>query len=97
MGRRGATDSELINAAGPEGDVITKDKDFRQIKLYASVIEASGAKVLFYKHSKKLVYFWDILITTVTRWEELKEKLIRSKPPYVYEFDIRSGISERQL
>ena len=32
MGRRGATDEEIIAAAGADGVVITKDKDFKQIK-----------------------------------------------------------------
>lgn len=95
MGRRGADDQELIKAAGFDGVLITKDKDFRQIKLYAPIIEAIGTKVLFYKPSKKLIFFWDILTATVTGWEEIKEKMSRSKPPYVYEFDIRSGISPR--
>lgn len=97
MGRRGATDEELIEAAGSDGVVITKDKDFKQIKLYAPVIELTGARILFYKHSKKLTYFWDILTATVVRWEEIKERLNKPKPPYVYEFDIRSGVSERHL
>ena len=97
MGRRGATDPELIKAAGPDGVVFTKDKDFKQIKLYAPVIEATGAKVLFYKYSKKMILFWDILTETVARWEEIKEKMSRPKPPFVYEFDIRAGVSERHF
>ena len=72
MGRRGASDPELIEAAGSDGIVITKDKDFKQIKLYTDIIEATGAKVLFFKPSKKLIFFWDILSATVERWEEMK-------------------------
>lgn len=97
MGRKGAKDEEIIQAAGSDGVVFTKDKDFRQIKLYAAVIEATGAKVLFYKPAKKLIFFWDILTATVEKWEEIKEKLSQPKPPYVYEFDIRAGISPRPL
>jgi predicted nuclease of predicted toxin-antitoxin system len=96
MGRKGATDPELYEAVGREkGVVFTKDKDFRQIKLFESVIKENKAKVLFFKHSKKMVFFWDILKALVDRWEEIKEILEVESPPYVYEFDIRTGISPR--
>jgi len=40
MGRRGATDPELYEAAGKnDGVVFTKDKDFRQLKIYEKIIE----------------------------------------------------------
>jgi hypothetical protein len=97
MGRRGATDPELIKAAGANGVVFTKDKDFKQIKLYTKVIEETGAKVLFFKSSKKMIFFWDMLTALVVRWEEIKEKLSGKKPPYVYEFDIKKGITEQHL
>lgn len=94
MGRRGATDEELIKEAGRrKGIIITKDKDFKQIKLLEKIIEGSGTKVLFFKFSKKTIRFWDILSAIVSRWEELKEKLNKNPPPYVYQFD-NKGISE---
>jgi predicted nuclease of predicted toxin-antitoxin system len=98
MGRRGATDPELYKAAGKRGGVLfTKDKDFRQIKIYEKIIEQHRAKVLFLKSSKKMIYFWDILIAIVNRWDEIKEKLSDDAPPYIYEFDIKHGISERHF
>lgn len=96
MRRKGATDPELYEAVGKvKGVVFTKDKDFRQIKLFEKVIKENKAKVLFFKHSKKMVFFWDILKALVERWEEVKEKLNNDAPPYIYEFDIRNGISPR--
>jgi hypothetical protein len=97
MGRRGASDPELIQAAGKRGVIFTKDKDFRQIKLYAKVIESTGGKVLFFKESKKLIFFWDILTAIIIRWEEIKEVLNKPAPPHVYELDIRRGIKECHL
>jgi hypothetical protein len=98
MGRRGATDPELYEAAGKrKGVVFTRDKDFRQIKIYEKIIVYHRAKVLFFKSSKKMIYFWDTLIALVNNWEEMKEKLSQDTPPYVYEFDIRQGISERHM
>lgn len=93
MGKRGATDEEIIIAAGRrKGVIITKDKDFKQIKLLEKIIEASGTKVLFFKFSKKRIKFWDILTAIVGEWEVLKEKLSKEPPPYVYQFD-NKGIS----
>ncbi len=97
MGRRGATDQEIIKAARSNSVVFTKDKDFRQIKLYGKVIEQTGVKVLFFKSSSKLIFFWDILTAIVSDWEKIKEVLNNTVPPYVYEYDIRKGIKECHL
>lgn len=97
MGKKGATDEDIIRKMGKSGVLITKDKDFKQIKLLKNVIEPCDAKVLFYKSSSKLIFFWDLLAATVNRWEEIKEILSRPAPPHVYEFDIRHGIKECHL
>ena len=97
MGRKGATDEEIIQKLRGKGVLITKDKDFKQIKILKNVIEPAGTKVLFFKSSKKLIFFWDILTAIVNRWEEIKEVLSRPAPPYIYEFDIRAGIKENHL
>jgi len=97
LGKRGAHDLEIIKATGKNGVVFTRDKDFKQIKLYGRVIEATGGKVLFFKPSKKLTFFWDTLAAIIARWDEIKEKLSQPVPPHVYEFDIRTGIKECHL
>jgi hypothetical protein len=96
MGRRGATDPELYEAVGKRnGIVFTKDKDFKEIKLYERVIKEHRAKILFFRPSKKLIFFWDILKATVDKWDYIKESLDKDAPPYCYEFDITKGISPR--
>jgi len=96
MGKKGATDPQLYEAVGKaNGIVFTKDKDFRHIKLYEKVIEEHRAKVLFFRSSKKVILFWDILTVIVNRWQYIKEKMDGDCPPYVYEFDINGGISPR--
>ena len=72
----------------------TKDKGFNQIKFYEKVITENKAKVVFFRHNKKMIFFWDILVAIVTKWEELKEKLGNEAPPYVYQFDLKKGITE---
>ena len=95
MRRRGADDLELLKAAGSDGVIITKDKDFKQIKLYAPIIEATGAKVLFYKNSKKLIYFWDILTATVERWEEIKERLLYGAVYYMSNYNHKTHTNNK--
>ena len=96
MGRRGATDQELYEAVGKQNGVLfTKDKDFKEIKLYESVIKQHRARVLFFKQSKKLIFFWDMLVALVNNWETIKEKLSADAPPYCYEIDKKGTISPR--
>lgn len=98
MGRRGATDPELYAAVGKaNGIVFTRDKDFRQIKFYEKIIQENRTKVLFFRHSKKMVLFWDTLIAVVNKWDHIKEKLSKDPPPFLFEFDIKHGISERHF
>jgi hypothetical protein len=98
MGRRGATDEEILEAVGKAGGVVfTKDKDFKQIKLYDKIIEEHKTRVLFFSSNKRFIFFWDMLVAMVGRWEEIKEKLSRDVPPYVYRFDIKNGITELHL
>lgn len=92
MGRRGATDEEIIRKLNGRGVIVTKDKDFKQIKLTGKAIQETGTKVLFFKYSKKMVLYWDLLTTIITYWEKIKSELNKNAPPYVYEFDIKGNI-----
>ncbi len=97
MGRKGTSDEEILDALGDKGVFFSKDKDFKQLKLYAKVIEGKKAKVLFFKSSKKMVLFWDLLIELVTHWGKIKEELSKPAPPYVYQFSYGGGIQECHL
>ncbi len=97
MGRKGASDPELLVKIAGNGLLITQDKDFKQIKLIGKAIEDTGSKVLFFKYSKKTVLFWEKLVAIIDRWEEIKEKVSHPGPPHVFEFDINKGIKECYL
>lgn len=86
MGRKGADDAEILDALGDKGVFFSKDKDFKQLKLYAKVIEGKKAKVIFFKYSKKMILFWDVLTELVTHWEKIKEEVSKPSPPFVYQF-----------
>ena len=97
MGKRGASDEEIILKLNGRGVIITRDKDFKQIKLTGKAIQDTGTKVLFCKASKKMVFFWDIVIGIVTHWEKIKEEMSKDSPPYIYEFDVKGRIKECHL
>ncbi len=97
MGRRGATDEEIIRKLKGRGVIVTKDKDFKQIKLTGKAIQETGTRVLFFKYSKKMVLYWDLLTTIVTHWEKIKVEMSKDAPPFVYEFDIKGDIKECHL
>jgi hypothetical protein len=97
MGRKAAADEEILEALGDKGVFFSKDKDFKQLKLYAKVIEGKKAKVLFFRYSKKMILYWDLLTELVTHWEKIKEELSRTPPPYVYEFSYGGNIKECHL
>lgn len=94
MGYKGAEDSVVYEKIGKEGLFITKDKDFKHIKMYGKSLEKAKAKVLFFKSSKRLITHWDYVKIVIVYWIEIKELLTRTSPPYVYEFDINRGIKE---
>ena len=94
MGKRDASDADIIKAMGKHGIFITKDKDVKYFKLLKNVIVQNDAKVLFFMSSKKLIYFWDTLTAIINRWDNIKEVLNRPMPPHLYEFNIRTGIKE---
>lgn len=97
MGKKGATDEAIIRKLNGKGVIFTKDKDFKQIKLTGKAIEETGTKILFFKFSKKMVLYWDLLSTIVTYWEKIKLQLKADSPPYVYEFDVNGNIKECYL
>jgi hypothetical protein len=92
MGRKGAADEEILDALGDRGVFFSKDKDFKQLKLYARLIEGRKTKVLFFRYSRKMVLFWDLLTELITHWEKIKEELSKQAPPYVYEFSFGGRI-----
>lgn len=97
MGRKGAQDHEILEALGHRGVFFSKDKDFKQLKLYSKIIEGKKAKVLFFKYSKRMVLFWDVLTELVTHWEKIKTELNNSAPPYVFQFSYGGQIQECHL
>jgi hypothetical protein len=98
MGKRGAEDPILYEKIGKvNGILFTKDKDFKDIKMYEKIINEHKARVLFFRKSKKLIFFWDMLTALVNKWDYIKEKLSEDSPHHVFEFDIKGGISPRPL
>src|SRR5438128_12121200 len=61
MGRKGAKDEEILDALGDKGVLFSRDKDFKQLKLYSKLIEGRRDKVLYFKQSKKTTLFRNVI------------------------------------
>ena len=86
----GAADEDIIEAAGKKnGIIITMDKDFKHIKHYYQLYKQHNVGVVIFKSSKNVIYYWDIVVAFINRWENLKKLLSEDDLPFVYE--INSG------
>lgn len=84
----GATDEEIIEAAGKnEGIIITMDKDFRHMKHYFQLYKAHKTGVIIFRSSK--LSYWDIVKSFINRWEELKESAINETIPFAFQINTK--------
>jgi predicted nuclease of predicted toxin-antitoxin system len=91
FGKKGATDEEIIEFLSKKNAVIiTQDSDFKRIKHYKSLYKEHKVGAVFFKTYKQLTY-WDMLISLLQKWEDLKEKLSKDTLPFVYEVN-KKGI-----
>lgn len=90
MGRKGASDEEIIAAASRKKAIIfTKDKDFKHIKLYHALYREHEVSVVFFRTSRTVVTYWDMVTSFINRWEDLKQLLAASTPPAAFEITLR--------
>ncbi len=97
MGRRGATDIEIIIAAADkDAIIITHDADFRRIKHYKQFLLQHKVGYIYFKTPKMKggYHYWDIVKTFVSKWEELKQNISQDTHPFTYEVGKTGGISK---
>jgi len=86
----GASDEDIIEAAGKkDGIIITMDKDFKHIKHYYQLYKQHNVGVVIFRSSKKVIYYWDIVVAFINRWESLKKLLSEDDRPFAYEINSR--------
>jgi predicted nuclease of predicted toxin-antitoxin system len=90
----GATDEQLIEAAGKlGGTIITMDKDFRHMKHYYLLYKKFKAGVVIFRSSKGAIHYWDIVRSFINRWQELKEEISKATHPFAYQINSK-GIQQ---
>jgi len=92
MGKRGATDEDIIPKVGElKGVLVTQDKDFINKKHYFTLYREHKVGIVLYTISNKDVY-WDKVKSFVRNWEDLKEKISETKPPFVLVIGKNGGV-----
>ena len=92
-----ATDIEVIEAAGKyNGIIITYDKDFKELREHAKYYQQYNVGVIFFKSYKKVLRYWDIVLSFVNHWEELKKLVSENNKPFVIEVTLK-GISLKSI
>jgi len=93
MGKKGATDEELIEAIGLKGAVlVTQDKDFKNKKHYFALYKAHNVGILLYTMQSKDLY-WDKVKSFIKNWEDIKQAVASSKMPFAYSIGRNGGVS----
>lgn len=97
MGGRGAADEEIIPKVGElSGVLITQDKDFKNKKHYFALYDQHKVGVVLYALANKDIY-WDKVKSFVKHWEDIKERISKKEPPFVFVIGKNGGITEYQF
>jgi predicted nuclease of predicted toxin-antitoxin system len=97
LGLEGATDEEIIEAAGKnEGVIITMDKDFRHMKHYFQLYKTHKTGVIIFRSTKGKLSYWDIVKSFINKWEELKESIINESVPFAFQINTK-GIQKLEF
>jgi hypothetical protein len=81
-----ASDEEVIKLAGKNKAIlITYDKGFKTNKHRYKLYKEHYIGVILFHSFKDVVYYWDIVKSFVSRWEELKSAIKDEQIPFLYE------------
>jgi hypothetical protein len=85
-----ATDNEVIQIVGRnKGIIITFDTGFKKIKHRYKLYEEHQIGVILFHSHKDVIYYWDIVKSFVSKWEDLKRKIHEDKVPFLYEISMK--------
>lgn len=94
MGRIGASDEEIIEAAKSKNAVIiTHDSDFKKIKHYKPLPVKHRVGYVYFKIPKGRYEYWDIVKAFINCWENLKKEISQSTHPFAKEVNARGQIN----
>jgi PIN domain-containing protein len=81
-----ASDEELIEMVGKKNAIlITYDRGFKTIKHRYKLYKEHNAAVIFYHSYKDVIHYWDIVVSFIKKWEELKKEINKYEKPFAVE------------
>src|SRR4249920_917400 len=77
-------DEEVIALAGKhDAIIITYDRDFKEINLRAKLYKQHNVGIVFFRSYKKVLRYWDIVLSFINHWEDLKKMISEIEKPFI--------------
>jgi predicted nuclease of predicted toxin-antitoxin system len=94
----GDSEDEVVYKFAGQKDaiVITYDRDFKEISQKARLYKKNKVGVLYFRSTKNSLRYWDLVVSFITQWEELKKLVSETAKPFVFEISLR-GIRKIEL
>lgn len=93
----GASDEEWIKFAGENNAIIFSfDKDFKDLKSKGRLYTQHNVGVFFFRYNRKEKIYWQTVKLIVNNMNEIKEKIIDTPAPFVYEISGK-GVSRYEF
>lgn len=92
------SDDDLVYAlAGQKNAVIvTYDRDFKEISQKANLYKQNKVGVVYFRSYKKVLRYWDIVLSFINHWEDLKRMIAETEKPFIIEVTLQ-GLSSKTL
>jgi len=90
-------DPDLItNISKEEGRIVTKDSDFKLIRLYAPLVKQMKIGA-FWLHTPSKLNKWIEIEFIIKAWPEIRQYALKTKPPFLFEVTMRGKMKELPL
>jgi hypothetical protein len=90
---KGATDEQVIHKASEiDAIIFSQDDDFKRIKTNKALIKQLGLGYVLYKPPQRGSRYWEISVSVVLAWEDLKEKINSIQKPFILKINRKGEI-----
>jgi predicted nuclease of predicted toxin-antitoxin system len=92
-----SSDALVIETAGKnDGVIITYDRDFKDIKNHGQLYAQYKVGVVYFRSYKNVLRYWDLVLSFVNHWEDLKSMVNSTTKPFIIEVTLK-GLSIKQI
>jgi predicted nuclease of predicted toxin-antitoxin system len=94
----GAPDEDLVSLICDQGGILlTKDSDFKKIKLLTELMKQHKLGVFFF-HAPKAFNKWIEISILIKVWPEIRSQVLnKHRPPFLFEFGANGKLKELKL